>query len=556
MKRIHLAVFAIINLFLFNAFAQEDITPSSPDSLTENNREAAPEIEESVIEALEKGQDNTVVNRSIQRNITIISAAKTWNLNPHTATYSSEAQVLDSLYEGLFSYHPKTLDPVPAVAESFKISRDKKRWTFTIRKDLVFSDGSPVTAFTVQKSWLALLKTKEAPYSSLLDCIKNAEQFRNDSVPEAEVGITARDNRTLVVSLNRPTAHLAKLLCHHAFAVCINENGEKCFSGAYVLSEQNGSSLILSRNEKYWNAGSVYTPQITIKSSDNLTENTYNFNTGAADWISGALDTKTIINKNSVRITAIFGTEYLFFTCKNKPWDNPDFRNALLTAVPWAKLRSLSLVPASTLIYPLAGYTGVEGFTETSVEDAVEMMKDARKEAGYSLTEKIPVIFGISMTSERHRELAEILKAAWEPLGIELKVQTTPEDRYIDSLPGWQADIFTYTWIGDFADPLAFLELFRGNSTLNQSRWNNQKYNSLIDEALLSNDNGQHYKLLAQAEQLLLDDGMIIPVSHSVSLHAINLNLIGGWWINALDIHPLKYLYIREDKTEDAPNII
>lgn len=531
----------------FSAFAQEfPDNAQSPDFLN-------------ALEAEEKAS-NSAIKDSLQRNFTILSAQQNWNLDIHTATYSSEAQILDSLYEGLFSYDPKTLEPLPALAESYKISRDKKRWTFTLRENAQFSDGEKITAYTVRSSWLALLHTQNAPYASLLDCIKGAADYRNGKIGEADVGITARNEKTLVVTLVTPTAHLAKLLCHHAFAVCkVNAQGEtdtSVFSGAFKIKENTSSSLVLSKNEAYWDAKNVHLPQITISQSNDIKENAWSFNDGSADWISGMVDTNALLNKGAIRISAIFGTEYLFFSCKNKPWNDADFRNALLTAVPWTELRKTGLMKATTLIYPLAGYQGVDGLTETSLEDAQEMMADARKKLGIPQNEKLSITFGISAVSERQKSQAEILKEAWEPLGVELKIQTTPEDRYVDSIPGWNADLFSYSWIGDFADPIAFLELFRANSTLNPSRWQNEKFEELIQKANESTDNGEHYKLLAQAEQLLLDSGEVLPITHSISLHAVNLQQVGGWYVNALDIHPFKYLYLKEIKVESAPNVI
>ena len=507
----------------------------------------------------EKSDDKNVIE-SLQHNFTILVAQQPWNLDIHTATYSSEAQILDSLYEGLFSYDPKTLEPLPAIAESYKISRDKKRWTFTLRENLEFSNGEKINAYTVKNSWLSLLRTHNAPYASMLDCIKGAADYREGKITDSEVGINARNEKTLVVTLINPTAHFAKLLCHHAFAVCtLSQNGStdtSVFSGAFKIKENTGSSLILEKNEKYWDAKNVHLPQITINQSNELKENSWSYNDGSADWVSGMVDTNALLNKNSIRISAIFGTEFLFFSCKNKPWDDADFRNALLTAVPWEELRKNGLVKATTLIYPLAGYQGVNGITETSGEDALEMMEEARKKLGIPKDEKLSVTFGISAISERQKSQAEILKKAWEPLGVELKIQTTPDDRYIDSIPGWNADIFSYSWIGDFADPIAFLELFRANSTLNPSKWQNEKFEELIQKANESTDNGEHYKYLAQAEQLLLDDGEVMPITHSISLHAVNLQQVGGWYVNALDIHPFKYLYFKEVKVESAPNVI
>ena len=535
----------VFSFFLiFSLFAQE--LPDDFDSI--ENLEA------------EEEASNTSIKDSLQRNFTILIPEQPLNLDIHTATYSSEAQILDSLYEGLFSYAPKTLDPLPAIAENYKISRDKKRWTFTLRENLSFSNGEKITAYTVRDSWLSLLKTPNAPYASMLDCIKGALAYREGTGKAENVAITVRNEKTLVVTLVNPTAHFAKLLCHHAFAVCaLTQSGETdrtVFSGAFTIKEQSENSLILEKNKNYWDAKNVHLPQITLKMSNNLKENSWQYNDGSVDWISGMVDTGALLNKSTIRISAIFGTEYLFFSCKNKPWNDADFRNALLTAVPWDLLRNTGLVQATTFIYPLAGYTGVNGITDYSPEDAEEMMADARKKLGIPQDEKLTITFGISSMSERQKSQAEILRNAWEKLGVELKVQTTPDDRYIDSIPGWNADLFSYSWIGDFADPIAFLELFKGNSTLNPSHWKNEEFDELIRKANEATDNGEHYKLLAQAEQLLLDSGEVLPITHSISLHAVNLLQVGGWYTNALDIHPYKYLYFKEQKVESAPNVI
>ena len=79
--------------------------------------------------------------------------------------------------------------------------------------------------------------------------------------------------------------------------------------------------------------------------------------------------------------------------------------------------------------------------------------------------------------------------------------------------------------------------------------------NQLLSDAANADDSESHYKCLSQAEQILLDDGVIIPVSHPVSLHVIDLDIIGGWSTNALDLHPLKTLYIKHKELK-LPNLV
>src|SRR5574344_622812 len=487
-----------------------------------------------------------------QRVITMIDAVHQYDLDPHTAAYSSEAQILNGLYEGLFSYDPATLDPIPAIASSYKISRDKKKWTFTIRDKVTFSNGDPITAETFRDSWISLLANPNASFASLLDCVEGAALFRTGKASVDDVGIEVKDEHTLVVKLTAPTEHLARILCHNAFAAVSTK--PNVYSGAFVLQSYEKGKLVMVKNDKYHDAANVFIPGITVIQSDDTEENVHQFNTGDVDWISGSGTTAKIINQDSIHITAEFATQYIFFKGQNKPWDDPDMRAALLQAVPWSDLRKDYFVPATTLVYPLSGYPKVVGLTDTDAESAVEMMNDARKKLGIPQDQKISIVYGIT-DSDFMKTQADILKKAWEPLGVELTVQVTPVERYNDSISSWNADLFAYTWIGDFADPLAFLELFRGGSSLNVSSYNSTRYNKLLLSAANAEDATEHNRLLAQAEQCLLDDAEIIPISHPVSLQIIDMNVIGGWTTNALDLHPLRYLYIKHTETK-LPNLV
>ena len=249
----------------------------------------------------------------------------------------------------------------------------------------------------------------------------------------------------------------------------------------------------------------------------------------------------------------MFGTQYIFFKGKNEPWDKAEFRNALLQAVPYEELRKPFAVKAETFVYPLNGYPSVNGINEYDLEEAIDMMNEARQKYGIDKDKKLPIVFAIT---DSMKDWADLLKKAWEPLGVELTVQTTQEGRYNSSIPLWSADLFVYSWIGDFADPIAFLELYRGDSTLNVAGYKNPVYDNLLIQAAREEDYKEHYTLLAKAEQTLLDDGMIIPVSHPISFNVINTDIIGGWKSNALDLHPLRYLYIKKPKIVELPNVV
>lgn len=488
-----------------------------------------------------------------QRVINIISSEFSYDLNPHTAAYSSEAQILTGLYEGLFSYDPVSLDPLPALCSSYKISRDKKRWTFTLRGDCTFSDGSPITAQTFRDSWIALLSEPAATFAGLLDCVQGAEDFRTGKTTQDKVRIEVRNQTTLVVHLTQPAEHLPRILCHHAFSAVSPRSG--VYSGAFVLDTYDGSELIMKKNERYRDAQNVHVPGIRILQSDNEEENTYLFNTGKADWVSSGVEASKILNQGAVHVSAEFGTSFIFLKTNHSPWNIKEFREALLEAIPYETLREIYPVKASTLVYPLAGYPSVNGIDDYDAEDAQFLMKEAREKAGIKPEERLTLVFAI-YDGDYLKNMAELLKDAWAPLGVDLVTQSTPFSRYNASIPGWNADIFSYSWIGDFADPLAFLELFRSGSSLNVSGYSNPAYDALLKQAAEANGKNEHYRFLSEAEQILLDDCVIIPVYHPVTLHVIDSRSVGGWQSNALDLHPLKYLYIKKSPSVRLPNIV
>ena len=488
--------------------------------------------------------------------MTVIEPSQPHDLNPKTSTYVSDAQLLSGVYEGLFSYDPQSLAPLPAICEKYKISRDKKRWIFTLRQNARFSDGSPITAKDVRRSWLELMETPDAPYASMLDIINGAAEFRAGKGTADDVGITAVSDTTLSIRLTKAASYLPSLLCHSAFS--ITHRNPTVFSGAYFISDIKNNEIILEKNEYYWDAQNVQIKVFCFFQSFGAEDNAYFYNTGFSEWITSYdVDTSKILAKNDIQINAEFGTEYLFFKdtsakgrrIRTSPvWDNEDFRLAVLEAMPWDILRGNSLVPAQTFVYPLTDYPEVEGFSYTDPDEAKLMMKDARLKAGIQEDEIIPLYMDLSEKT-LSPEMENAIREALIPLGVEPVITYIPFTSYIDYVKDCDADIVSYNWIGDFADPLAFLELFRGDSTLNVSGWKNSEFDKLIDEA--SGISGKpRYELLARAERILLDSGIIIPLTHPVSMSIINTSEIGGWYPNAFNIHPLKYIYKKETKPD------
>lgn len=486
-----------------------------------------------------------------KKQLNVISSISNYDMNPYTASSSVEAQLFTGIYEGLFSYNPGSLIPEPAICESYKISRDKKRWTFTLRDNVCYSNGKKITAKDFRRTWIKLLKTPNAPFASLIDCISGAKDLRTGKGKEDDVKIIARDDKTLIIHLTEPAAHLPKILCNHAFTAVPEEKG--VYSGAFAISSQSENEIVLSKSKTYWDKKNVKLETVRISLGDDFSENAFDFNTGKAQWVCGNADSAKILNKTSIQVTAEFATLYLFFKMQNSPWDKVEFRQALLEAIPYDELRKDFSIPAQTFISRLQGYPEVTGYSDYDADYAKYLMEAARKKYNVQKNVRFPIVLGLAET-ELSDKWVSILEKAWSPLGVDVVVQKTDNVRYNSAIPQWNADIFSYSWVGDFADPQAFLELFKSDSSLNVANYKNKEFDDLVLQSMRARSLSEQYELQAKAEQLLLDEAMVIPIMHPVSLHFINTNEVGGFEMNALDLHPYKYIYFKERENVVVPH--
>ncbi len=490
-------------------------------------------------------------NPTLQKELVIIETEHDYNINPHTADYSNESQLLNALYEGLFAYDPLSLEALPAIAQDYSVSLDKKRWTFYIRPEAKFSNGERITAYDVKNSWLGVLNPDlNAPFASLLDCIVGAEDYRLGKGNVENVKIEAKNKSTIIVELIAPTEYLTKVLCHHAFSIISEE--DDVYSGAYILEKFSEDEILFTKNTQYYDFENVAIPSIKVVLSDDYDDNTYLFNMGQIQWITGGVTIDDIYDSNSLYLAPQFCTEFLFFKSVDEPWDNANVRNAVINALPLKDLRA-AFYPASSLVLPLDTYPKVIGVEEQDIEHARDLLEKEGYEIIVNDDGSVEPI-GLTLTyalpnSEYEKTRAKIISDSLAQIGITVKFQTTPIDRYLSSIAGLNANVFTYTWAGDFVDPLSFLELFRTGSSLKESEWSDKTYDQLLNDASIIEDDKLRYEKLAEAEQYLIDAGIVIPIQYPVSFNVVDTNVLGGWFPNALDIHPFKDMYFIEEES-------
>lgn len=485
-------------------------------------------------------------------------------LDPHRSIYSAEAQIFTAVYEGLFTYEPESLDPLRAACASFTKSRDGRTYTFRIRDDARWSDGTPLLARDFREAWLrALEPARKAEYASFFDVIAGAQEYRTGKNRDpGSVGITARGG-TLEVKLRAPAPYFTRLLCHHSFSpVHPSMMGAADWSsripfpvnGPFRLLKSGKGELLLERNPEYWDRDNVRLAKLRFVFTDDDKDASRRFDNREIHWLAGPMDFESLLDRAAISLNPMFGTQYWFFDSAGEPWKDPRIRKALALLLPLDKLREDFQMPAETLVLPFEGYDGAEGLAKADEEAARKLLAEAGKADGKGLP---PLVIMIPAGSEDLSAIAAAMKEAWDRLpGLEVRIKSVPSSRYFAEVRlGPAKGGFTLgltTWIGDFADPVAFLQMWTADSNLNDAGYADPEFDRLLARSA-EEEGERRYELLAEAESRLLDSAACIPLHHSIAANVIDLSWIEGWFPNALDVHPFKHLGFGAPKVR--PNV-
>ena len=278
--------------------------------------------------------------------LTVVFSRSELELDFRMSYMASEAQIFTAIYEGLFSYHPITMEPVPATVQRWELSEDRRQWTFIIRENARFQNGDPLRAEDFRSSWLSLLESgRDAPYSSLFDIIEGARDFRLGRTRAEDVGIQATGEKTLVVRLNSPAAFFPSMLCHHSFSPMhpsMIESGDwtvPISNGPFLIDSMDENEIVFIKNPHYWDARQVDLNRLTIRFAQNADEAAAMWNSGEARWIHGDVNFGALTDRSGIQVNAMFATFYFYIRSLRNPWDDFRLRRALALALPWDEIR-------------------------------------------------------------------------------------------------------------------------------------------------------------------------------------------------------------------------
>ena len=459
-------------------------------------------------------------------------------------------------------------------SDKWEISEDKLKYTFHIREDAKWSDGKKLKADDFVYSYRRVVNPKTAsPIAYLMYYIKNAKDINTGKKPIESLGVTAVDENTLTIELERPTLYFEDILASGGCYVpvredIINKYGDDWTwkpesyigNGAYKMTERKPDELIaFELNTNYWD----YKNQVAKKINFVLIADEYislnAVRTGDVDFSINAPpigEIESLIKENLMAVSDIIGVYYLDLNNKDKTLSDKRVRKALSLAIDRNYIVSNigygKLIAAESFVPPVV--KGLEkSFREESSNFIIannysNNIIEAKKllaEAGYPNGENFPIL-EVKVSSGFYTTVLEAIQQMWKNnLNINVAVRTEESKITLPFRQSGNYQMARTSWTGDYNDPLTMLQIMTSDSDINYGGFSNERYDYLINFATASTNEKERMEALKEAEAILFEEMPIIPFIYRTDFLVVNPKL-KNYIDDPLGRYRFNYAYIEE----------
>jgi oligopeptide transport system substrate-binding protein len=500
------------------------------------------------------------VERATREGILLIgNSADPKSFDPQVVSGVIESNLNRALFEGLVNNHPsEDLSAPPGVAYELTPDETYTVWTAKLRADAKWSDGMPVTAEDFAFAYERILTPDlGAKYAEMLYFLKGAEAFNKGEAKDfSTVGIEVTDPLQFTITLRGPTPYFREVLKHPTWnpvpkhmVLKYGEIGQKAnvwakpyrlvSNGPFrIKSFRRNHHIEVERNPHYWDAKNVKLNGIRFLPISNTFTETRMFRDGQLHVTYAAspdmVDFMRGHDPASLRQEPYLGTDFYRFNTTRKPFGDVRVRRALSMAIDRDALCESvyrGFLPAYGMTPPTDDYTPPRG--------AFFDPEQARKllaEAGFPGGEGFPRLKLLISNREATQPVA--VQAMWRRhLGIEVEIEFKEWTAYLLATQTLDYDMVASGWIGDFIDPLTFLELWSPGNGNNNTGWVSEKYAAKLAESFQSTDPAARYDLLKEAESIMLAEAPIAPIAWRGKNYFLHPS-VKGWNPLLLDSHP------------------
>lgn len=429
------------------------------------------------------------------------------------------------------------------VAESFDISQDGLKYTFTLRTNSKWTDGKIVTANDfVYALRRAADPLSGAEYTSFIEYVKNASSILAGKLPKEKLGVKAIDDYTLEIELESPTGYFLDILTYPIFAPVRRDIIEKygdnwtlnpetyIGNGAFIMTEKSPDSrIVMIKNTNYWNKDDIIPEKITFIMMQDATLALAGIKEGSLDFSVKVLsqDIESLKKQGILDIAPYYSTVAFGINDTDRILKDKRIRKALSLAIDRnyivEKVALTAKSPTSAWV-PVGAYDVQGDFRENGGEyldiskegysNNVAMAKKLMAEAGYPNGDGFPVLEYKTTSDLIYIQVAEAIQQMWkENLGVDLQISSMEWAAYQQMRLEKNYQIMRTIWIGDYSDPMTFLENYLSYRPQNYAGYSNIIFDKYIETARKSSDQNVRMKAMHDAERVLVsEDNVLIPI--------------------------------------------
>ena len=480
------------------------------------------------------GSSSSDSTEEATKELYLYPAVSPATLDPQNDSNADDAEITDLLGEGLFRYSSDGVTPENAVCESYTVSDDGLTYTFTLGES-VWQDGTAVTAgdfvYSLQRFFDPSTASENA--GSYYSYILNAEAVYNGEADVSELGVSATDDSTLVVTLgsliseSTVKAFFTNSAVYPMNQTAIEAGGDgwstdpeyHLSNGLYILSEYNAdSSVVIEKNSAYVGSGTAYADKITYQMYGDSSAAQVAMANGDVSYYKYADETllATLGDDAQTQIADTLSTSCLFLNWRCAPLDDVNVRKAICLAIDEVYTNETLESGYATVAKGFIGdkFTDpvggsfrtddnalIDDFSDEQLAEAQQALSDA----GYPGGEGLPTLVYMTMSTTKGTARAEFFQALLKDnLGIDVDVEAYDVPTYLSLVTG-EDYAFSYMTLTAGCDNV--IEMLANNVTdYGSFGVSIPEYDELYSQLQFEADAQTQSDLMHEAEEILLNE--------------------------------------------------
>lgn len=492
-------------------------------------------------------------------------------IDPALNTAVDGATYINHTFEGLMKLDEKS-EVVYGVAESHEESADGLVYTFKIRDNAKWSDGTDLTADAFVYAWQRLVDPATgADYNYMIDMVLNANEIMAEQKDKSELGIKAIDAKTLEITLAVATPYFLEI-CAFPSTFPVREDiiaanpdtwtqdpSTYIGNGPYIIdSWEHQSMIVMKKNPNYYGISELVPEKINFHLIEDRNTILASFENGEI-LFGDDLPNEEIkrMTDNGLYIEGQLGTYFLCLNVEEEALKDVKVRKALALAIDRKYLvESVAQggqQPADTFV--ATGLSDVDTTAEFhdvakkwwSTDDYAANVAEAKQlmaDAGYPDGAGFPSLELI--LNPGHEAIAEAVIYMWQQeLGINVSISSQDWAVFIETRDSGEYQIARHGWLADYNDPISFLDMWVTGGGNNDAQYSNPAYDELISKVKKSSDRAERISLMHQAEDILGQDVPIIPLYYYTDLY-LKSDKLQGFYSSPLGYKYFMYSSVAE----------